>query len=258
MAACKFLMFSLTSVEKSLAQTGLYFGRSLPSHNQSFNDFQNFFNPTTGADRILGIISWSNEGNRPQHDLQPSQQQSMHPKLQVQKIAITKIALKVIVTFHQTKIWLTKAEKSFYSNDSKNINTWAVEPINIIKVDPIVIFVAKYVAQFWFTILIKSLSMFAVIFRIAKDTVWFATIRSTATTTLAIHCFSYQLPVRIVSKSKSKCIAFTSTKSPVADTMNELDTWKTSEIYADDRNEAGHNALEMILVHNLWIIRNYH
>ena len=39
----------------------------------------------------LGIISWSNDGNRPQHDLQPSQQHSMHPKLQVQKIAITRI-----------------------------------------------------------------------------------------------------------------------------------------------------------------------
>ena len=190
---------------------------------------------------FLWIISWSNDGIRPQHDLQPSQQHSMHPKLQVQKIAIIKITSNIVInyTILKLKIELTKADKGFDGNNAKNINTWTVELINVIKVDCIVISVAKYVAKLWFTIIIKP--MFTVIFRFAKD-IPTATIRST----LAIHCFSYQLSVRIVSKSKSICIAFASTNSPVADALNELDTWKTSEINADDRCDAGHNTLRII------------
>ena len=174
---------------------------------------------------FVWIISWSNDGNRPQHDLQPSQQHSMHPKLPVQKIAIIKITSNIVInyTILKLKIELTKAKKGFDGNNAKNINTWTVELINVIKVDRIAMSVAKYVAKLWSTIIIKTPLIFT-----------------------AIHCFSYQLSVRIVLKPKSICIAFASTNRRVANALNELDTWKTSEINADGRCDAGHNTLRTI------------
>ena len=131
---------------------------------------------------FLWIISWSNDGNRPQHDLQPSQQHSMHPKLPVQKIAIIKITSNIVInyTILKLKIELTKAKKGFDGNNAKNINTWTVELINVIKVDRIVMSVAEYVAKLWFTIIIKTPLIFTAIFR------------STATTTPGI-CLTAQI-----------------------------------------------------------------
>ena len=110
----------MTSAEKSLVQSELHFEQSILSHIQSMNDSRNqccpgtdwhwesFPGQMTAIDRNM-IYSLRNNIQC----IQNSKCKKMRsPEL-----------LKMTIIFHQLQIKLTKAEKSFNSNNAKNINT---------------------------------------------------------------------------------------------------------------------------------------